>query len=315
MPHFRRSLRLFLLLAGVVAGMITSLAAFFARMVIRPPRQALWATPADLGLAYEEVQFPARDGLRLSGWFLPAADGQAAATVILLHGWPWNRLGTANGSLINDVPGSSPVQLLHLALGLHRRGYQVLMFDLRNHGRSAAGGPVTFGLREADDLLGAVDYLLARPEVDPGRLAAVGFSMGANTILYSLARTPHIRAAVAVQPVTPSPFARRYLGSLVGQLWRPVLAVATWMVRAAGGLGLPAVEPIFAAAGAGATPVLYVQGDGDPWGSVADVSAMAAQTPNGATLIVPSAGRFDGYWYAIDHPDVLDGFLRQHLSN
>ena len=63
------------------------------------------------------------------------------------------------------------------------------MFDLRNHGESAAHPPVTFGQSEADDLLGALAYLSARPDVDPARLAAIGFSMGANAILYALPQT------------------------------------------------------------------------------------------------------------------------------
>ena len=46
-------------------------------------------------MAYEDVTFPALDGVRLSGWHIPAAQSTpgSAPTVVMVHGWPWNRLG------------------------------------------------------------------------------------------------------------------------------------------------------------------------------------------------------------------------------
>lgn len=93
MTLFRRVLRFLFLLAGVTVGLITAVAAFFARRMVAPPRQPLWATPADLGMAFEEVQFPAKDGVRLSGWFIPAGEQANGATLVFVHGWGWNRLG------------------------------------------------------------------------------------------------------------------------------------------------------------------------------------------------------------------------------
>jgi pimeloyl-ACP methyl ester carboxylesterase len=203
---------------------------------------------------------------------------------------------------------------LPLAHALHRRGYQVLMFDLRNHGQSASGGPVSFGLLEANDLLGALDYLAARHDVDSDRLAAIGFSMGANAVLFALARTDRLKAAVAVQPTSPSVFGPRYAASVLGGLGRLVLPMAELLYRAAGGVRFSAVEPIFVASGAQDTPVLFVQGRGDPWGSVANVAQMAAQTPRATPPIyADSADRFDGYQVVVDHPEIAADFLAEHL--
>jgi len=88
MHSFRRAIRLFLLIVGALAGMVTVVAAYMVKMLIRPPRQRLWASPADLGMPFEDVHFPARDGLRLSGWFIPAKlseDQQPKATLLLIH--------------------------------------------------------------------------------------------------------------------------------------------------------------------------------------------------------------------------------------
>jgi dipeptidyl aminopeptidase/acylaminoacyl peptidase len=318
MSLFRRALRIFLLVSGVIAGMITVIAAFFSRLLINPPRQRLWTTPSSLGLPYEEVQFPARDGLRLSGWFIPrkrANQRGTDTTIILVHGWPWNRLGSANENILTDIPGSMPVDLLNLAHALHTVGYNVFMFDMRNHGQSAASRPVTFGLNEANDLLGAVDYLSGRDDIDNGRLGVIGFSAGANTILYALPHTDRIKAAVAVQPTSPRVFTVRYAHWLLGPLGKPVLLLAALIYQLASGMRLQAIEPTFAASGARNTPILFVQGTGDPWGTIEDVAGMAAATPlTIKPLFVETSGRFSGYQYIIDHPEVAAAFFREHIG-
>ena len=314
---FRRAIRLFFLVFGVLAGMVTVIVAYLSRMMISPPRQGLWATPADLGMAYEEVQFPARDGLRLSGWFIPAAgpDAEKKTTLILVHGWPWNRLGTTAETILTDLPGSAPLQLLHLSQALNRSGFNILMFDLRNHGQSASSIPVTFGLQESNDLLGALDHLADRQDVDSERIGVIGFSIGANTLLFALPRTDLIQAAVAVQPTSATVFSSRYAANLLGPLGRIPLAISALIYQAVGGLRLSAIDPIFAAAGASTTPVLYIQGTGDKWGSVENVSDMVRATPNALEpFLVETSDRFGGYQYVIDNPDLVRAFFEEQIG-
>lgn len=310
-----RIFRLFLFLVGAIAGLLVTLAFFFVRQMIRPPRQRLWAVPADAGLDYEDVEFPARDGLRLSGWFVPAAGEGPAPTIVLIHGWPWNRLGQAADDMVSSMTGAEPVDLLRLTHALHGAGYSVLTFDLRNHGESAEGGPVTFGLQESNDLLGALDYLSERKDVDQDRIGAVGFSMGGNTVLYALPHTDRIQAAVAVQPTTPAIFAERYAKDLLGALGGPTLSVASTLYEAAGHVPLSSIDPVFVAPGIEKVPVLYVQGKGDRWGSVSNVAHMADRTPNSVPpLFVDSHHRYGGYRYVVDHPEVVVDFFREQMG-
>lgn len=317
MPSYRRTIRFVLFLFGLLAGVVAAIVAVFARLLINPPRSRLWATPADLGLAYEDVHFPARDGVRISGWFVPA-EGEAAdkkPAVVLVHGWPWNRLGAANDSPLTKLLGNEPVDLLRLAHTLHHAGYHVLSFDLRNHGQSAAASPVTFGWQEAKDLLGALDCLASRPDVDSGRLGVVGFSMGANTILFSLPHTNLVRAAVAVQPTSPTVFNERYGRAKLGAFSKVIDPLVQMVYQSAGGLPFSAIEPVFVASGAGDTPILYVQGKGDNWGSVDNVIQIAAVTPRvEGLLLVDSDGRFGGYQHVIDHPEVVLDFFGRYLK-
>jgi dipeptidyl aminopeptidase/acylaminoacyl peptidase len=316
MVLFRRMLRWLFWLTGFMVGAVVSMALFFARYMIMPPRQRLWATPADVGLAYENVHFPAQDGVRLAGWFIPAGANsrRKGATILLAHGWPWNRLGNGADDLLSKLSGSPPLHFLRLAHALQGDGYHVFMFDLRNHGESAAAPPVTFGWQEAKDLLGAMTYVGDRADTDSERTGVVGFSMGANTILYALPQTDKIKAAVAVQPTSLAVFARRYGADLVGPLSKVVAPLTEWLYRAAGGSRFTAVQPSFAALGAGETPVLFVQGKGDRWGSVADVAQMAGAVPQArGPLFVDTTHRFGGYQYIIDNPKIVTAFFEQHL--
>lgn len=316
MNLFRRVIRLFLILVGFLAGIVLAIAAYMARRMIAPSRQPLWATPGDLNIDFENVHFPAQDGVRLAGWFLPAGPDslRKGATIVLVHGWPWNRLGESATDPLAMLDGTSRVDLLRLAFALHRDGFHVFMFDLRNHGESAAMPPVTFGVQEAKDLLGALAYLNGRSDVVPNRLGVVGFSMGANTLLYALPHTDQIKAGIAVQPTSADVFAEGYSNYLLGAAGRVILPLAEQIYRLAGGLQLNSIRPAAVAGGAGDVPILYVQGDGDQWGSAADVQQMAAMTPQASgPLLVEASHRFEGYQYVIDNPKVVTAFFEQHL--
>jgi dipeptidyl aminopeptidase/acylaminoacyl peptidase len=312
---FRRSLRWFFWLVGLIIALITAIAFAFAKRLVNPPRLPLWATPGDLGLDYDEIQFPAQDGVRISGWFVPAETAvRKGATIVLVHGWPWNRLGEVADDLFSEMTGRKPVDLLRLAFALHQDGYHVLMYDMRNHGESAAAPPVAFGQEEAKDLLGALAYLTMRSDVDAGRIGVIGFSMGANSLLYALPQTDQIKAGIAVQPMTVSTFSQRYSRDLLGPLGTAVLPLSEFMFQVAGGMYFSAYRPSFAAAGAGDTPVLFIQGNGDPWGDVEDVAQIAEATPNArGPLFVETSSRFEGYQYLIDNPKIATSFFEQEL--
>ena len=313
---FKRALQLLFAFAGVVAGLIFTLVAIIARRLIVPPRQPLWATPSHMGLPYEVVQFPARDSVRLSGWFIPGSGGTAESrtTVILIHDWTWNRLGDAAADLISDLSGTSPVELLRLAHSLHNEGYNVLMYDQRNHGESAPHPPVTFGQSEANDLLGALSYLTSRGDVDAEKIGAIGFSMGANAILYAMPQTDQIRAAIAVQPTTISTFAGRYAEDLLGLSGRIILPLVESAYAMLSGVRLRAIQPAFAASGGGTTRVLFIQSKSDKWGSMEDVNRLRAATPYGeGPLYVDGANRYEGYMYLLENPRVAVAFFEQNI--
>jgi uncharacterized protein len=78
---------------------------------------------------------------------------------------------------------------------LLENGFDVLMFDLRGHGQSAAAR-LTFGLREHQDVLGAVDFLKARGYQNK-HIALLGMSVGAVSALLASRQEPAIGAVIA----------------------------------------------------------------------------------------------------------------------
>jgi pimeloyl-ACP methyl ester carboxylesterase len=296
-------------LAAVAMGL------YFARLMVNPPRAEQMRTPYEEGWAYDNVYFEATDGVPISSWFIPAPGDGPRPAVAIVHGWTWNRLGTTATDILGRLSGAAPVDLFAPARALREAGYHVLMFDMRNHGRSGAGPTVTFGHDEADDLLGAVQYLKGREDVDAERIGALGYSMGANTVMFACARSQEIKAAIAVQPVRPHVFASRMARSILGPLGGIALNVARRMYYRSGGPLLETVDPAIVADLVHPTAILYIQGDGDPWGDVDSVRRFyeLGQEPQ-ELKIVPSVHRFDGYHYLQGHPDVMLGFFEQHLS-
>ncbi|UCC62069.1 MAG: alpha/beta fold hydrolase [Anaerolineae bacterium] len=296
------------LLVAVVVGL------YFARLMVNPPRAKQWGTPGDEGWEYENVHFEASDSVPISSWFIPAPGGGHRPAVIIVHGWTWNRLGNNRSGILACV-GSSPAELLTPARALNDAGYHVLMLDLRNHGCSGSSPAVTFGHDEANDLLGALRYLSGRDDVDANRVGVLGYSMGANAVMFACARTKAIKAAIVVQPVRPFAFANRLANGLLGPLGGVALNVARRMYYNAGGPLWETTDPAIVADLVSPTAIMYLQGDGDPWGDVPNVRRIYEMSKEPKALeIVPSTDRLGGYLYLNEHPEVILEFFEQYLT-
>ena len=122
--------------------------------------------------AYENVSFTTSDGLELEGWYVPSK----------------------NGAAVIAFPGRSGPQA-HTRM-LVRHGYGVLLFDRRGEGDSQ-GASNMFGWGGDRDILAAIDFLKARPDVDPDRIGGIGFSVGGELMLQAAAETDELAAVVS----------------------------------------------------------------------------------------------------------------------
>lgn len=166
--------------AAVVCLGVTSWTLGQAVAATNVPATPVCTTPPEGVVAPRDVSFRTADGATVSAWYLPGRNG---AAVVLRHG-----------------AGSTRCSVRAHAAVLARHGYGVLMTDARGHGASG-GRAMDFGWYGETDIAAAVAYLRRQPGVDPGRVGAVGLSMGGEEAIGALG-TATGPAAVVAEGVT-----------------------------------------------------------------------------------------------------------------
>jgi fermentation-respiration switch protein FrsA (DUF1100 family) len=139
-------------------------------------RDPIDQTPADFGLAYDDVTVTTPDGLKLVGWYVPSQNG---AAIMAQHGYTSDR-----------------IELLEEAAMLNKHGYGVLLTTVRAHDLSE-GELISFGFYEMQDLEAWYQHLLTRGDVDPDRIGLLGNSMGGSLVIQYAVQNKDIRATVA----------------------------------------------------------------------------------------------------------------------
>ena len=170
----RAALVLVVLLAVLYAGV----SYVIASGVTASEREEQEDHPSDYGLMHEDVEFLSRKGdVTLEGWYLPSMS--CGPSVIVVHGISSNRSGG---------------EATEMAAELVKACFNVLLFDLRAHG-SSGGDRLTGGIDEAQDVLGAYDYLRSRG-IRQRDIVVLGRSMGAGASVLAAAAEPEIGALV-----------------------------------------------------------------------------------------------------------------------
>ncbi len=154
---FRYRLLLYL---GVTLVFVMPLGNTLEQHFLYFPQALHEATPASIGLAFEEVTFLARDATKLQGWLVP---GKADAPVVLFC------MGNA-GNI------SHRLETLQM---LHQIGVAVFIFDYRGYGTSEGRASET---GTYSDVAGAMNFLHARGW-PAERIILFGRSLGAAIAL------------------------------------------------------------------------------------------------------------------------------------
>ena len=130
-----------------------------SRLIYYPelPSRAVDATPADIGLPFENAQLTTGDGIRLHAWYVPAP--AARGTLLFNH-----------GNAGNIAHRLDSIRLFH-SLDLN-----VLIFDYRGYGESE-GKPTEKGTYR--DAMAAWKYLHENRGIDPHEIVIFGRSLGA----------------------------------------------------------------------------------------------------------------------------------------
>lgn len=263
---------------------------YFARLVIYPKvHSAQWVYDKAVNegklnevefnaLEKREVRIKSPFGYELFGYYIPSAGSKR--TVVIAHGITM---------CLYDM-----VKYMWM---FQRRGFNILLYDHRNHGRSG-GKNTSFGFYEKHDCKAVVDHAFSLlPE--GGTVGTYGESLGGGTVLQEAALDERL-AFVAVD----CPFsdlqalllhrAREQYPFLPGRL---LLKVASWWARLLAGFNFSEVSPI-ASMDKIKTPILFCHGQQDDYVPAAmSVEMHKAKTQGIARLyLAPNAKHAEAYW-------------------
>jgi len=154
--------------AALFLVLLIALVFFFQGKALFFPTRPMDGTPGDKGLSFEDVRFPAADGILLCGWFVPAAPERSSrGTILFCHG--------NAGNISHRIE----------SLGIfHEMDLDVFIFDYRGYGGSEGKVTEEGTYRDAE---GAWRYLTEKRAVPPERIILFGRSLG-GAIAASLAR-------------------------------------------------------------------------------------------------------------------------------
>ena len=237
--------------------------------------RALAASPADIGLAYEDVDLATADGLRLHGWFVPAP--AARGTLLFFHG---------NAGNISHRLDSIRI--------FHRLGLDVLIIDYRGYGRSEGKPDEQGTYRDAD---AAWRYLVGTRGVEPARIVVFGRSLGAAIAAWLAA---HERPGGLI---LESPFASV---ESMGRGLYPFLPVR-WLNR----FGYETAEYVRRIG----CPLLVIHSPRDEIIPIAEGRAVFAAAPEPKRFVEITGGHNDGFLVSgRTYLDGLEAFFDQALG-
>jgi pimeloyl-ACP methyl ester carboxylesterase len=142
-------------------------------------------TPADHGIAFEEVRYPTKNGKQLYAWWVP--DNSNAPTLILVHGW-----------------GRSAGRLMPYIKNLYGKGFNLLAFDSRNHGESDEDDFSSM-LKFAEDICAGIDFVIDEKQLKNQDIYLLGLSIGGAASIYSAAHDHRIKKVITIgAPANPA---------------------------------------------------------------------------------------------------------------
>ena len=230
-----------------------------------------------LGWKKQEVTIQSVHGYPLFGIYLPLSGAQK--TVIIAHGITYSLFGSVKYVKI-----------------FRKRGFNVLLYDHRNHGRSG-GRWSTFGWYEKDDL--AAWYAWAQKVLpNGGPVGVMGESFGAATAIQFAARTPGVAFLI-------SDCAFSDLNELLAYHLKtdyhlptfPLLPLASLWSKVLCGMSFGDISPVRDARRL-TCPVFFAHGRDDRFtpAHMSEALYQAAGSPLKEIYLAPNADHAEAFW-------------------
>ena len=286
------------------------------KMIAQVPRTPVLRRPDEYGMAYEDVYFPAADGVNLEGWYIPAKVA-SDKIVICNHFSPGNRYGYAGHIKPWKNAGGFEVNFLPKYKALHEAGYNILAYDLRNHGFSAPAqnGGYNPGLFEYKDVLGSLNYVRTNEATKDMDIYLHSMCLGGNATLVAMRKSPaafeDVKAMMLIQPISGDSLVRK----LCKNMWLgdKGYRVFEQKYREIWGYRIADSSPIVDAAAVN-IPTLVCQVKDDSFTYADDVQQIYDAIPaskKSLDWIEGTKQRFRGYTYHAEHPqEMIDWYQR-----
>lgn len=179
--------------------------------MVKMPRSFLFKNPDEYGMQHwESWSIASDDGTPLEAWYIPARGGESNKLVIFNHALPMCRagypghLGEPWSNFIEPVEIDFVIQYKHLT----DAGYNVLTYDFRNHGQSAAanGGICGIGQWEWRDCVGVKKFVDAHPRLGSMDVALFSQCLGGVSQYAAIAKHPALFENVKclLSPLVPN---------------------------------------------------------------------------------------------------------------
>lgn len=292
---------------------------FAAYSITHLDRQPVPKNPKNYGMNYENIILKPSDDINIKGWLIP---GNLNKIVILTHVGGLTKYGsTAKFKSIFKLYNKE-IEFLKTARHLHNQGYNVLMFDFRNHGesdKSPNNGMTGVGIEEYKDVVAALDFIKSRSDLNQMDIGFVSFCMGANSTIIAMSKEPEkfdkVKCLMVIQPISMGVFVRTY----TRKTFTPFIA----------NLLLPMIEKFIKWQSSWKlselspkkyikdikVPTLYVQSKNDSWTELSDIQGFYNSTLAEKEFfwIQDTKHRFESYSYFENNPEKMLQWLNKWI--
>ncbi len=175
-----------------------------AYSLAKPARTPILRKPDEYNMQYEEITFFASDGLELNAWFIP---GSSNNLIIHNHFSPATRYGFPGHMKNFEASGGFEVNFLPKYKALHDAGYNILTYDMRNHGQSESSTNEICGVGywEWQDVIGSLEFARSWEKTAGMDISLQSMCMGANSTLRAMEKQAEvfndIKCWILIQPL------------------------------------------------------------------------------------------------------------------
>lgn len=291
--------------------------------IVKPLRSFIFKTPDEYGMkGWHDLYIPSDDGTPLEAWYIPAKGGESDKLIIFNHALPMCRAGFPGHfgepwSNYDGVEIDFVIQYKHLT----DAGYNVLTYDIRNHGNSSAAnnGISGIGRWEWRDCVGVKKYVDKHQRLGKMKIALFSQCMGGNSQYEAIHRHPELFENVTCMcsPLVPSMAAIFQAFSELQGVGQYQELIDLELLKMGGFPAADMTPQLFAASIH--MPVLMWQVRKDAWTKNPEDAQktfdLLGSKEKELLWIEDTTRRFkDGYNYFGRHPEKVLAFLDRHMK-